>query len=56
MAIFNKKPAAKVAAKKGEEKAVKKESAALITEVVAKTPMKVGGLDLGYVLLRPHVT
>lgn len=52
MAIFNKKPAVKTAVKKEEEKEV----SAAITEVVAKTPIKTGGLDLGYVLLRPHVT
>ena len=51
MAIFNKKPAAKVAVKKGEE-----EVSVAITDVVAKTPIKMGGLDLGHVLLRPHVT
>ncbi len=52
MAIFNKKPAAKTAVKKVE----KEEGATAITEVVAKSPIKTGGLDLGQVLLRPHVT
>lgn len=52
MAIFSKKPAEKTAVKKVE----KNEDASVITDVVAKAPMKVGGLDLGYVLLRPHVT
>lgn len=50
MAIFSKKPAAKTAVKK-----VEKEGAVSATEV-AKMAAKTGGLDLGHVLLRPHVT
>lgn len=50
MAIFSKKPAAKTAVKK-----VEKEGAVSTTEV-AKMTAKTGGLDLGHVLLRPHVT
>lgn len=52
MAIFSKKTVAKTTEKKGEEKEV----SMAITDVVAKTPMKTGGLDLTQVLLRPHVT
>ncbi len=50
MAIFSKKPAAKTAVKK-----VEREGAVSATEV-AKMAAKTGGLDLGHVLLRPHVT
>lgn len=56
MAIFNKKTAV-TSATSVSEKAEKETSVVIVaTPTASKTPRATGGLDLGHVLLRPHVT